>query len=424
MWSPGALGVVEEYFGVPLSSELVKMVAMSPGLHLRELAERLSPSPHSEHQAEIQPQLSESSSIPEKLICPDAVGLSNQEGLLEALLYLPEVVVADPVLLWARSWDKGWNLTHERCDNPWCRAPGTLNQKLAIILSGLAPLREEIGRGSIHFAPGLDYESTASRYPLFREAIPLRAIYAALPSWIDFQGQDPNDLMVREGVRLCLLRDSEVLGDDCLWELVSSRIFGESASGIGDLRRCLGLESFSATIGRPLVTYSAPAERYFAYHGDIESERAFVRNSLTFRIPSLRMELKEVLALRRGEECFALWRRGMQELLRSTGQKAEGEAPAAYALRLAGASAEALGDTAAQIRRLRVRSALLAKGMPTLFSLVLGAISRASHLSIPGVAAGGRGAANLVFAKEGAELAASEVALDYLAQLSFHSLAP
>jgi hypothetical protein len=335
----------------------------------------------------------------------DSVPLATRKSLDLQLMVAERVLVTDPVQTWA----KEWNIRRR----PKSADLDTVHSELTKILIGLEPLRREIVSGGIILlrppTPTTDKGARLLMNPTARDI--MRDIYEPMGFGServdnDFKRVIPNSFSFQR-----LYFDmNDWLGGEGPWKDVANRVFPEGGSGSAvALSRAIMLDSYTSLNGITPAPSGEIARFFDLGRPDVPDSNDQID---IFSIPRIQLTLSDALALRAGDETFALFRSAVRQMLESVRMSAESESPGDYATRIRSAAAEILSPFEEKFMRLRDRG-MLFRMLPGAVGGAVGLSLKAVHLPSAGANSAVAWGVRSLIADDVKEADASAIALRY-----------
>ena len=380
---------MQEFYGESLAPDLIERIAGTDDDQLIVLAEQVvedrnTLNSYPQAQQTLldlkvrKPLVVESLLFPDKLDHP----LSESNHLKRLCLFIPHLVVTDPIVLWAMS------ILPSEADN-YKSIPAhaykldvsdglSHGRRLARVLNGLAPVLPLIKMGVVVLA---DPAGTAWQGLGMNNL----TVYAALaPAAKDvatmmlrngeiteeqaeyIQSLDPWDEPLRLGKFASDFWAAEI-DDDIVNYMAAEQILGTPGNDWqAKLTRAVAMSDYAWRNQLIPVTTTTPSDKFFRFEaqitggGQVSADHAIAGTEL----PSVYATWSDVAALRASEEVFQLFRDGFLQALSSLDPVAINMDNDELAYALGQAMAEHISPTIVRLNRLRTRSTVIAKGIP------------------------------------------------------------
>lgn len=410
--------IVEDFYGEPLNGDLVTSVANTPDDQLHELAERFRdiggtlstyPLPQPSIAArgaegDIPPMAVDHLCLPSSIDRP----LAQSSTLKRLALYVDSLVVADPVVLWALSLQQ-WDSPVLPALQPTNSNDIAPNQRLARILNGLLPLEALIRLGVIRLSnpPGLRWnEGVAVSDNLSVQYALAARVPDLIKGVLSISTDDRERVFLEELLATDIDTTDYVWGvsrlarwavDDFYGEIDEAQVVWGAAEAVlrgavnpSDYRQSIldavAFDDFTFVHSVIPVATNVPNQRLLSFSPE-RRDMAGRPSSILERagLPSVPVEWSELIALRRSEEVFSLFREAIAGALASLEDESSAD-PYDVAYRFAEAIDDQVGPV---LKRLEVqfrRSTALQKVVPRIARFAFSMSARFVPNSFPGAA--------------------------------------
>jgi uridylate kinase len=291
-WQTG-LAIIEDFYGEPLTREVVSLIAQTPPEQIEELISRLiysSPgggwSQSTYHIPATRPDVT--------TVFLEASAFTNSlheiDSLAPTLLYSEQISLVDPLMRFRSASPRHFDLAARRTED-WQK----LGSELAAACFDLLPIADLVRTDRLKPVPRptvgtREYNSAA----LFDD--PVARLAVPLGGW--------KELCISEGLMNpddgdAILAWESYMGDDDPWRQASYRILGHG--NLEELAHVLATAQLTRDTGMTAIFSSEDGRRYVAWgHGRITGEGSMI----PLNVPILQLDLRQALQLRDDEEVF------------------------------------------------------------------------------------------------------------------------